>query len=228
MAKRGQAPNKTVYLAIIVILTLAVIGSVYLYIQKSNAYSQEANAYSSLNSNYTTAKVQISNLESQVSTLQTQLSSNKTLLLNVSKKYNATEYNLTHPYTKALFTKKVIAVPAETYNYTLTAYQAGISNFSISVPYPGYITLNYTVAPVKQATNASTFYIYISNEQPYYFQGELVFNEYVKPYTSFAGQPTSKLIIPIMNGTTYFLLYNFENQSATMEFSMNYVGFHTS
>ncbi|MEM0142861.1 MAG: hypothetical protein QXL94_02760, partial [Candidatus Parvarchaeum sp.] len=215
-------------LAIIVVLALAVIVSVYLYIQKSNAYSQEANAYSSLNSNYTTAKGQISNLGSQVSTLQTQLSSNKTLLLNVSKKYNATEYNLTHPYTKALFTQKVISIPAETYNYTLSTYQSGISNFSISVPYPGYIILNYTVAPVKQAINASTFYIYASTEQPYYSQGGLIFNKYIKPYISFAGQPTSKLIIPIMNGTTYFLLYNFENQSATMEFSMNYIGFHTS
>ncbi|MCL5105894.1 MAG: hypothetical protein M1331_00645 [Candidatus Marsarchaeota archaeon] len=241
--------NMELFYAIIAILFVVAALFAYGYMQITSSYSSIKANYATLQINYNTQGNQLNTANSNLANISknydkqgNQLNTANSNLANISKKYNAskssyttllskyniTEYNLTHPYTKALFTEQVISVPAETYNYSLSSYQAGVSNFSISVPYSGYIILNYTVAPVKQGINGSTFSIYISNEKPYYSQGELIFNSYIKPYTQFNGQPTTKLIIPVVNGTAYFLLYNFENQSATIDFSINYVGFHTS
>ena len=216
------------FYVVIAILFIVVVFFAYLYMQIASSNSSIESNYATLQTNYNTQGNQLNTANSNLANVSRKYNVTESSYETLLNKYNITEYNLTHPYTKMLFTEQVISVPAETYNYSLSSYQSGVSNFSISVPHSGYIILNYTVAPVKQAINSSTFVIYISNEKPYYSQGELGFNAYIKPYTFFAGQPTSKLIIPVINGTTYFLLYNFENQSATMSFSINYVGFHTS
>ena len=154
MAKQDTSKtNTTLYVAVIIVFILIAVGLAYLYMQKSSAYSQETGLYNNLNSNYSTLKTNTTQLKTQISTLQTQLTENKTLLSNVSEKYNATEYNLTHPYTEILYNEQTInLLRFNISNYTLNSVSGiyyynvtwGRFNYSFNVPYPGYLVLNGT------------------------------------------------------------------------------------
>ena len=131
-------------------MALIAVGFAYLYLQRSSAYNQEAGLYNNLNSNYSAFKTQT---QGQISTLQSQLNNNKTQLSNVSGKFNAVEYNLTHPYTQILYSSQTINLPRyNTSNYTLNSasniyyYNVtwGSFNYTFNVPYPGYLVFNGT------------------------------------------------------------------------------------
>lgn len=232
MTKANNSPsNKTPYLAVIVILALLVIAMAFLYTQKSSAYSQEVNSYGNLNSKYTSFKTQsqdqVSGLQTQVSTLQTQLTSNKTLLLNMSKKYNTTEYNLTHPYTEILFNDHTLSLPplnaTTTYNYTTNNYTINWfpANYTyvFNARYPGFLILNMT-----GTGNLSKTYILVSTLKPYKLYNLFYEN------ASYNFYPTQgrTYYIPILNGTNYFIIQNLQYTGITITFNLKYVGFHTS
>ena len=177
-------------------------------------YSVLQSNYNTLKSNYTTEKVNFSSLHAAYN--------------NLSEKYNITEYNLTHPYIKILADKQIVSIPAETYNYTTGSYEAPSYNFSFSAPYPGYLVVNYTVSPINNNPKNSTFSLQVSTEKPYYYGGVVNFDSYVDPYITYAGPNGQTFNLPVINGTNYVMLNNFNNQTVTIEFSMKYVGFHTS
>ena len=71
----------------------------------------------------------------------------------MSKKYNATEYNLTHPYTQVLYSSQTINLPRYNIsNYTLNSVSNiyyynvtwGRSNYTFNAPYHGYLIFNGT------------------------------------------------------------------------------------
>jgi len=210
-------------------LILVAITFAYLYTQELSAHSQLQQAYNTLQLNAT-------QLKDQISILRFQLASNKTLLSAISAKLNATEYNLTHPLIQTLYDNKVINIPPETVYYypngTYT-YVPGQYNFSINVPYSGYI--NITETNTGQNNNATLVYfdIYVSPEKPIMggFGGppsEFALSGFYSPYIRTGPANGATVTIPVLNGTTYILFENFNyNTGITVTFSIKYVGFRT-
>ena len=221
MAKSETKPNNAPHLMVIVILILAVAAMAYLYAQKAGAYTQETNAYGSINSNYTNLKGTVSTLQSQLASVRSQLASNNSLLSSL-------QYNLTHPYMMNLENKKVIGIGPATYNYTVQSWEPSSYNFSFNAPYPGYLIVNYSAAPINNNLENSTFVVYVSTEKPYYSTGVLNLNAYVEPYVRYSGPNSQTAMLPVINGTNYVVMTNYNNVTATVEFSIKYVGFHTS
>lgn len=162
--------NLMPYIVAVVIFVLIAVGFAYLYMQKANVLSQEAAAYGNLNSNYSIFKTQSQN---QILTLQNQLS-------NVSKKYNATENNLTTPYSEVLYYQKTLNLPKynesispfnDTYDYSTGSYSYyatdnftwGRFNISFNAPYPGYIVFNGT-STLSNKPSACAWTIYESDK----------------------------------------------------------------
>jgi hypothetical protein len=162
MAKQTPKPNIATYLVIALILVLAVIVLAYLYMQKAGAYD---------------------NLKTQISALQNQLNTNKTLLSNVSQRYNITEYNLTHPYTQVLYSEHTINLPRYNYTYTYnsTGYNSytglysgftynytvtwGRFNYSFDAPYSGYLIFNGT-GTIANKPSTCAWEVYESDKTP--------------------------------------------------------------
>lgn len=122
-----------------------------------------------------------------------------------------------------------MSIPPETYNYTTGFYVAPSYNFSFYATYPGYLMINYTVLPINNNLQNATFSVYVSTQRPYYFSVVLTINNYIAPVEKYSGPNGQTAILPVVNGTNYVLLTNFNyNQTVTAEFSIKYVGFHTS
>ncbi len=227
MAKSTSKTSIGLYTLIGILLVLVVIFLV-LYALNLSSYGSLKSNYNTLQSSYNSEKSNFSTLQANYNKLLTKYATLNASFLNLSKIYNATEYNLTHPYVKILADKQVVTIPPETYNYTAGSYEAPSYNFSFYAPYPGYLIVNYTVSPINNNLLNSTFAIYVTNEKPYYSNGVVTINSYVSPFERFDGSNGQTAILPIINGTNYILLTNYNNQTVTAEFSMKYVGFHTS
>lgn len=173
-------------------------------------------------------KLLYNNLRYNYSSLQNILNLTSIKLANMSVKYNATRYNLTHPYVRTLYSNYVVSIAPETYNYSANTWVYGVYNFSFDAPYLGYLVINYSVDPSNITLKSSTFWFYVSKQKPYYLNGTLTLNSYVQPYSVYAGPDGSTEIIPITNGTNYVLMQNTENKTATVDFSVKYFGLHTS
>ena len=227
MAKSESKPKTGFYVVIGILLVLVAVFAV-LYAQTLSSYAQTQGSYSSVKYNYSVLQSNYNTLKSNYTIEKVNFSSLQAAYNNLSEKYNITEYNLTHPYIKILANKQVVSIPPETYNYTTGFYEAPSYNFSFSAPYPGYLVVNYTVSPINNNLENSTFAIYITTEKPYYSGGVATVNSYILPYEKYSGSAGQTAILPIVNGTNYVLLNNYNNQTVTAEFSIKYVGFHTS
>jgi hypothetical protein len=223
MPKTNPIQNKNAFFGIIAVLAIVVVVLLYFNLETS------AN-YTSLNNAYLQATSEIGTLNTNSSHLIAQINSTQSNLDVLSAQYNKTDYNLTNPYTEILYNKDVVSIPAETYNYSLGTWNDSKANFNFSfnAPYPGYLVMNYSVSPENDNPVNATFWIYESNEKPYYQGGSIELNSYVTPYTDYAGPSGSTFVIPITNGTNHIIMYSYENQSTAVEFSVKYVGFRTS
>jgi len=246
----GKKQQPVLYIIALIILILVAITFAYLYMQELSAHSQLQQAYSTLQLNAT-------QLKDQISILKLQLASNKTLLsaisaeLNTTKnslvqisaklnateyKLNATEYNLTHPLIQTLYDNKVINIPPETIYYypngTYT-YVPGQYNFSINVPYSGYINITETNTGQNNNATVGYFAIYVSQEKPVMGgfgnpPNELILSSFYSPYIRTVPANGATVTIPVLNGTTYILFENYNyNTGITVTFSIKYVGFRT-
>jgi len=224
------------YIIALIILILVAITFAYLYAQELSAHSQLQQAYSTLQLNAT-------QLKDQISILKLQLASNKTLLSAISAelnateyKLNATEYNLTHPLIQTLYDNKIVNIPPETVYYYPNGtgvYTPGQYNFSINVPYPGYINITETNTGQNNNATSAYFFIYASQEKPVMggfgsTPNELGLSSFYSPFIRTGPANGATVTIPVLNGTTYLLFQNFNyNTGITVTFSIKYVGFRT-
>jgi hypothetical protein len=213
-----NSSNKTGYALLVLAFVVALIALLYYNSQINGSSANQLAAYSS----------HYNSLQNNYSALQGVLNMTSIKLANLSVHYNATKYNLTHPYVNTLYSGYIFALNPEIYNYTYGSWIPGQYNFSFNAPYPGYIVLNYSVAPSNQSVLSSTFEIFVSREKPYYTNATLEFNSYTYPYTKYAGPSGSTTIIPVTNGTNYVEIFNYQNKTATVDLSVKYFGLHTS
>lgn len=227
----ASQPNAKGYFAVIIVVALIAVGFAYLYMQKSSAYTQETGLYNNLNSNYSTFKTQtqsqISTLQGSLTNVQNQLAENKTLLSNVSKKYNTTEYNLTHPYTQIILNNQVETIKPETLNTTDNTWYAPSYNMSFNATYPGYLIINFSAAPNNNNLKNSTLDIYVTQRKPYIQGGVPIVNDFLGYYSAYAG-PNGSVKIPVSPGTNYIDISNFYGQTVPVQLTITYVGYHTS
>jgi len=225
--RKKQQP--ILYIIALIILILVAITFAYLYTQELSAHSQLQQAYNTLQLNAT-------QLKDQISILQLQLASNKTRLSAISAELNATEYNLTHPLIQTLYDNKVINIPPETVYYYPNGtyvYTAGQYNFSINVPYPGYINITETNTGLNNNATGAYFLISASREKPVMggfgsTPNEFALSSFYSPFIETGPANGATMTIPVLNGTTYILFENFNyNTGITVTFSIKYVGFRT-
>ena len=225
-------PNLSVFAAIIVALIILIVILVFFVLQISKAHSQVQNAYNNLSSNYMALKTQSQSQQVQISTLQNQLVANKTLLSSITthlssmtNKYNITEYNLTHPYTRILYNDFTINLQAGTYNYYISpsnsSYKPGEFNFSFTAKYPGYVIFN--------GTSSNPYWLLAITQNNYTLTRNNSFSE----NTWFLNYPLNQSIaptqeLPILPGIVHVYIYNYNSTGDTVSFSLKYVGFHTS
>lgn len=119
----------------------------------------------------------------------------------------------------------------------------GYYNFSINVPYSGYVVFNETNSGIP--TNFSEGYLTVafSTEKPryvtistynesYWCTGE-TFQDNVAPYTEILPYSNQTMLIPVKNGTNYVVFYNGNANDRhgvkpfpiNVTFSMKYYGF---
>jgi len=232
----GKKQQPVLYIIALIILILVAITFAYLYTQELSAHSQLQQAYSIMQLNAT-------QLKNQISILKLQLASNKTLLSTISAELNATEYklntteyNLTHPLIQTLYDNKAINIPPETAYYYPNGtyvYAAGQYNFSINVPYPGYINITETNTGQNNNATGAYFLIYASQEKPVMGgfgspPNEFAFSSFYSPAIQTGPANGATVTIPVLNGTTYIIFDNFNyNTGITVTFSIKYVGFRT-
>jgi len=225
----GKKQQPVIYIIALIILILVAITFAYLYTQELSAHSQFQQAYNTLQLNAT-------QLKDQISILRFQLASNKTLLSAISAKLNATEYNLTHPFIQTLYDNKVINIPPETAYYYpngTSVYTAGQYNFSINVPYSGYINITETNTGQNNNATIGYFAIYVTQEKPIMGgfgaqPNEFGITSFYSPYIETVPANGATVTIPILNGTTYILFDNYNyNTGITVTFSIKYIGFRT-
>jgi archaellum component FlaF (FlaF/FlaG flagellin family) len=225
----GKKQQPVLYIIALIILILVAITFAYLYTQELSAHSQLQQAYNTLQLNAT-------QLKGHISILQLQLASNKTLLSAISAELNTTEYNLTHPLIQTLYDNKAINIPPETVYYypngTYT-YVPGQYNFSINVPYSGYINITETNTGLNNNATTGYFAIYVTQEEPVMGgfgvpPNEFGITSFYSPYIKTVPTNGATVTIPVLNGTTYILFQNFNyNTGITVTFSIKYVGFRT-
>lgn len=173
MAKANNSPSTiTPYLVVIVILVLVVIGLIYLYMQSVAAYNASKSNYTAIQSSYNTQTGQLNSADSALAAL--------------GIKYNETEYNLTHPYTKVLYYQNTVNLPEYnttytlnstgynpytglysgfTYNYTL---KWGRFNTSFNAPYSGYLIFNGTSTLENNPSSYNcAWFVYETNKLGY-------------------------------------------------------------
>ena len=231
------------YIIALIILILVAITFAYLYTQELSAHSQLQQAYSTLQLNATQLKDQISILKLQLasnktllSAISAELNTTKNSLVQISTKLNATEYNLTHPLIQTLYDNKAINIPPETVYYYPNGsytYVPGYYNFSINVPYPGYINITETNTGQNNNATGAYFAIFVTREKPVMGgfgnpPNELVISSFYSPGIETAPPNGATVKIPVLNGTTYILFDNYNyNTGITVTFSIKYVGFRT-
>jgi len=245
MAKsEGKKRRPILYIITLIILILVAIAFAYLYTQELSAYSQLQQIYNTLQLNAT-------QLKNQILILQLQLASNKTLLsatlaelnttknklVQISTKLNATEYNLTHPLVQTLYDNKIINIPPETVYYYPDGitydYIPGQYNFSINVPYPGYINITETNTGLTNNATTAYFFIFVSKQKPViggfgHPPNELWISSFYSPWMQATPANGGTVTIPVLNGTTYIIFENYNYYTGiTVTFSIKYVGFRT-
>jgi len=227
-----------IYTPVAIVILLVFIGLLVAYYYQNTALTSLHQNYTGLKSHYnTTLQVLNSTLQNRNS-LQQNYTSLGVKYNNLNVTYQATYRNLTIPYTKTFYMNYNVQIPKENvsyvwgYNFTTSQYYPiykfvpGTYNFSLYFPYPGYITLTYSTTSF-QSTLYSNFSFYTSQEQPFNNNG-LVFSRYVSPYTTYAGPGNAQAVIPVLNGTNYFILYNTNYKNGIgVTFTLQYVGYHT-
>ncbi len=231
-----------------VIVVIALIVMYYLY--SLNVYSHSVS-----NANY--------------SRLYAQFNSSQSQLAVAVAKYNNAEYNLTTPYTVALYNDHTVNIPKKNVSAsnTTTTYVGATehvnitnimtyytSNFSFTAQYPGYLLINATGTGVNTQTNTSWEFIvssyniipngtmkYYEFQSGSYTQGPyspVITNRGIYKinfdqnspkvvYAPTVAQGQGTVEIPIAPGTEHVWIANLNNQSISVTFSAEYVGFHT-
>ena len=148
-----------------------------------------------------------------------------------------------------LYSNKTVHISAPEYNtagynYVTGCYWIdGYYNFSISVPYTGYIVFNETNTGIPTNFTEGYFSAAFSTEKPryvnvssynesYWCTGE-TFQTNIAPYTMILPYNNQTMLIPVKNGTNYIVFYNGNaNQKhgvnpfpINVTFNMKYYGF---
>lgn len=148
-----------------------------------------------------------------------------------------------------LYSNKTIHISAPEYNtagynYVTGCYWIdGYYNFSIIVPYTGYIIFNETNNGIPTNFTEGYFSVAFSTEKPryvnvssynesYWCTGE-TFQTNIAPYTTLLPYNNQTMLIPVKNGTNYIVFYNGNaNQKhgvnpfpINVTFNMKYYGF---
>lgn len=250
MPKQDNAPKKPVLLyAIIAILLIAVILLLY---SNSQAKSQP---FKGASGNWTTTVINSGSNNSNYASLQAnysmEVSKFNSLKQNYSAllgKYNSSGNNTSQEVVQVLYQNKTIHLSAPIYNpnynrVTGCYWIDGYENFSFYAPYSGYVVFNETNNGIPTNFTSVYFSATFSTEKPryvlaspyngsYWCSGETVQSN-VAPYTQVTPFNNQTMIIPVRNGTNYFILYNGNaNQQfgvnpfpINVTFSMKYYGF---
>ncbi|MCL5102064.1 MAG: hypothetical protein M1544_01775 [Candidatus Marsarchaeota archaeon] len=230
-----------------IILLVAFIVLLYVYMQKPTGakQSQTTNAiltnqsYNSLEARYTETVSQFNALKSNYTALETNYNGIVSKL-NASTRLNYSEINETLYKNKRVY----ISAPLHNYNYSYVNgcyWISGYYTFSFVAKYSGYIIFNETNTGQQNNFSTAWFSIAVSPQKAVYSiispynltgcTGEGFWGS-VAPWSFAAPANNQTIIIPVINGTNYVILYNNNayskrdiDEPINVTFSLKYVGF---
>jgi 4-amino-4-deoxy-L-arabinose transferase-like glycosyltransferase len=244
--KQLQRRLSTAYV-ILALLVIVLVVVFYLYGQNSFAFAGKSLNYSQLYALYNTTQNQLHSVTAKYNAAQNNLTVPYTKALYTGFTVNIPKKNVSASKTNITYVGAI-----ENINMTSTvAYY--LYNFSFNAQYPGYLLLNASSSGINTQVN-STWEFVVSNynvipntTMKYYnFQSggyyQSVYTPTItskgtyrvnfdqnSPRATFAPMPTQTgtIAIPVNSGAVHVWIVNFNNQSISVTFSAEYVGFHT-
>ena len=241
--------NISVQIALIAIIVLLLIVVAVMYLGKQSGSNSQLllsqNNASSINQSFLNLKSNYSNAQSELTVLNENYSNLRSEYATLQAQLNSAgkTYNLSDEVTQ-VFPRKIINLPPAVPNYYSNFVKGfgsipGEYNFSINVPYAGYLVFNETHSGYANNFNGSWLSVYASTEKPYYVSAKAAeynnnesagfnFNSYVAPWTEFSPTDGNQIIVPVKNGTNYLLFDNWANFSTLVSVSITYYGFRNA
>lgn len=163
---------------------------------------------------------------------------------NISNYYKALLYNVSNPYVEVLAAGKNVYLAGYVYNSSYSYepnwayYKAGnfwylynysTFNTSFNLPYSGYFVLNMT-SSLQNSAEGGPVDVYFTQERPYFniSNGTAVLqvNRYNASYATIVPAQNKNYVIPVLNGTTYMVIYNWNSSGTSITYNIKYVGFY--
>ena len=247
-----------IVLALLILMVIISAFMFYFLGQKTNQYTQLFGNYTTLHSSYSLISTALNTTKAELAGKHIYLkiilqSTNLTTPLYRKPVFaqhtiNLPRYNYTYTYSSTGYNSSTGLLSSFTYNYTVTW---GRFNYSFYVPYPGYLIFNGTSTLANHPSPSTCLWVvYESNKLGYHnvsttksllnnaiytyiyhYPGldGLFVNLTSSPFVELCPIQSVTYYIPINKGVNYLLIDNINStQGATVTFSAEYVGFHTS
>lgn len=225
MAEQAAKRNLTYELAGVgFVILLVVFVILYSYANTiQGKYTGLSANYSSLSKNYSA----LSHEFNATSLNLLRFEANYTPLLI---DYNEESYNLSHRYTKTLFTNFTTIVGSISLNHTFTYYAAGgFYNYTFNAPYSGYFVFNATGTPPNSRI-WTNWEVYFSQQAPIWVKGQPGFNTTSASVSVITPLKGTTYFVPVSKGINYMLIYNLNGSTPLRVVGMNlkYFGYYSS
>ena len=108
-------------------------------------------------------------------------------------------------------------------------YNYSAFNTSFNLPYPGYFVVNLT-STLQNSAEGGSVDVYFTQEKPYFNisngTATLQVNRYNATYATILPAQNKNYVIPVLNGTTYMVIHNWNSSGTTITYNIKYVGFY--
>jgi hypothetical protein len=238
--KELVSENKILFSSIGIVILLLMLGVITLAGQlgsKNYQYSSLQQGVKNINdSNYL--------LRENLSGLRNNYYGVEANFTNISDYYKALLYNVSNPYVETLAAGKSVYLAGYVYNSSYSyepnwayykegnfwyVYNYSTFNTSFNLPYSGYLVVNLT-STLQNSADGGPIDMYFTQERPYFniSNGTAVLqvNRYNASYATIAPAQNKNYVIPVLNGTTYMVIYNWNSSGASITYNMKYVGFY--
>ena len=238
--KKLVSENKVLFGGIGVVILLLVLCTITLAGQLGSKNYQ----YNSLQQGVKNMSQNISDLRNSNYLLRENLSNFRNNYTNISNHYKALFYNVSNPYVETLAADKNIYLAGYEYNSSYSyepnwayykegnfwyVYNYSAFNTSFNLPYPGYFVVNLT-STLQNSAEGGSIDVYFTQERPYFNisngTATLQVNRYNATYATILPAQNKNYVIPVLNGTTYMVIHNWNSSGTAITYNIKYVGFY--
>ena len=238
--KKLVSENKVLFGGIGVVILLLVLCIIALAGQLGSKNYQ----YNSLQQGVKNMSQNISDLRNSNYLLRENLSNFRNNYANISNHYKALFYNVSNPYVETLAADKNIYLAGYEYNSSYSyepnwayykegnfwyVYNYSAFNTSFNLPYPGYFVVNLT-STLQNSAEGGSIDVYFTQERPYFNisngTATLQVNRYNATYATILPAQNKNYVIPVLNGTTYMVIHNWNSSGTAITYNIKYVGFY--